>query len=776
MIKRIVMIWVFLVIFSQSGFGTTTSDPVDLSTIPLENVKEFLTADGRLDLEAAKRSGYEGALDFSGFAISFDPKTGEPLFLEKDKKSTLAEDDENWQDRPSPCGQGKGMNDVVRALTVYPADLIVGGTFTSAGCKPYPYLAGWNGTAWDSVTCGLQSGGLMEVRALTVYAGNLIVGGNFTAVGCWPGVPANCIAQWNGSNWSALGSGMSGGMPVTVVYALTVYGGQLIAGGNFHMAGGATANCIARWNGSSWSNLAQGMSAFFYLPMVFALEVYGSDLIAGGMFDTAGTARTNHIARWNGSTWLTMGSGMNNSVTALEVWGADLYAGGGFTQAGGTSANYIARWNGTTWSALGSGMSGGWITEVSALTVYGGELIAGGVFTHAGPVSVNHIARWNGGSWNSLGAGMFGTNYPGVYALIVYNNDLIAGGSFTYAGMNQANYIARWDGSSWSRVGYMCGDSNGDGVINSADIVHLVNYLFAGGPAPVPIESGDANADGVVDGADVVYLINYLFAGGPPPGGGKAAASGGDESELHKDAIPAQVEFSSPTISNDGILNVPVVGKFDVDLAAVQLEIKYNPEKISLLEPVLTPRTEALTIYYSSNQGIQKIDSLRSLQVGILDISGEHYVLAGIGALVSLRMKGSDWSSLEITKAILVDRDAQKIPVNLISEMKKSEKDFATGKIAVPQEFSLSQNYPNPFNPETEISYALPRDCQVKLTIYNIAGQKVRTLVDEHQVAGHKTIYWNGKDDKGNEVASGIYLYRIKAGNFSQSRKMMLVK
>jgi hypothetical protein len=61
------------------------------------------------------------------------------------------------------------------------------------------------------------------------------------------------------------------------------------------------------------------------------------------------------------------------------------------------------------------------------------------------------------------------------------------------------------------------GDANGDGVISSADVVYLINYLFIGGPAPQPLAAGDANCDGVVSSADVVYLINYLFIGGPPP-------------------------------------------------------------------------------------------------------------------------------------------------------------------------------------------------------------------------------------------------------------------
>jgi hypothetical protein len=94
----------------------------------------------------------------------------------------------------------------------------------------------------------------------------------------------------------------------------------------------------------------------------------------------------------------------------------------------------------------------------------------------------------------------------------------------------------------------------------------------------------------------------------------------------------------------------------------------------------------------------------------------------------------------------------------------------------IPKEFTLFPNYPNPFNPQTVIQYALPHDCEVQITIYNILGQKVRTLVNENQKAGYQRVEWNSKNDKGEEVASGIYFFRIKAGEFSDVRKMVLLK
>ncbi len=102
----------------------------------------------------------------------------------------------------------------------------------------------------------------------------------------------------------------------------------------------------------------------------------------------------------------------------------------------------------------------------------------------------------------------------------------------------------------------------------------------------------------------------------------------------------------------------------------------------------------------------------------------------------------------------------------------------ATGKhiTGIPKTYQLFQNYPNPFNPETQIRYDLPVSGQVKLTIYNILGQKVKVLVDEIQDAGHKSVFWDGRDDGGREVASGIYFYKIKAQNYLKTKKMILLK
>jgi hypothetical protein len=94
----------------------------------------------------------------------------------------------------------------------------------------------------------------------------------------------------------------------------------------------------------------------------------------------------------------------------------------------------------------------------------------------------------------------------------------------------------------------------------------------------------------------------------------------------------------------------------------------------------------------------------------------------------------------------------------------------------IPDSYALSQNRPNPFNPSTTIQYALPHSGEVRLVIYNVLGQEIRTLVNGLQQAGYYTMTWDGRDNAGRVAGSGVYLYRITAGAFQQTRRMTLLK
>lgn len=105
-----------------------------------------------------------------------------------------------------------------------------------------------------------------------------------------------------------------------------------------------------------------------------------------------------------------------------------------------------------------------------------------------------------------------------------------------------------------------------------------------------------------------------------------------------------------------------------------------------------------------------------------------------------------------------------------------SGSDADNGDPAIPSINSMSQNYPNPFNPTTTIKYSLAKSGQVSISVFNILGQKVKSLVNESRPAGENTTVWDGKDSSGSEVASGVYFYRIHSESLDETRKMILMR
>jgi hypothetical protein len=429
---------------------------------------------------------------------------------------------------------GSGTNDRILSLSPYDegsgAALYAGGWFTNAGGVPASRVAKWNGLSWSAAGAGVSDPTFAQVNALAVFDDGggveLYAGGHFTQAG---GLAARNVARWNGTSWSALAQGTDND-----VWDLTVFddggGDALYAGGQFTTAGAITANRIARWNGTSWSALGSGIGGV--APFVYALAAYddgsGPALYTGGAFETAGGVAGNNLARWSGTSWSPLGSGMNDGVECVAIYddgsGPALYAGGYFTVAGGLPAGCIAKWNGSSWSPLAGGVADQQFNFpfIKSLAVFddgsGPALYAGGNFTHAGGLAIKNLARWNGTSWSGVGGGTDKT----VSALLVHDDGrgpaLYAGGRFDQAGGIPA-WVAKWSGLSWSAVGSPFGLSE--------EILDLTIFDDGSGPAlvaamgsPGPFGSlgGVAKWDGVswsLLGAEMNGFVFDLATFGP---------------------------------------------------------------------------------------------------------------------------------------------------------------------------------------------------------------------------------------------------------------------
>jgi hypothetical protein len=350
--------------------------------------------------------------------------------------------------------------------------IYVGGNIISAGGIPVNNLAMWNGTTWLDIGGGVThtNPSWQKVYALAVDVNdNLYVGGVFDHAGS---VPANSLAKWTGSAWETIGGGTNGS--VMVIKAVS---GGIYVGGYFSQVGSIAANNIAYrdFQTSSWVTLGSGVDDAVY---AIEFEPISNSWFVGGDFFNAGGVSAYGIARYiGGGVWEAVGGGLLNQggsvYTLLRVardgGGYDLYVGGSFSQVGATvDAHNIARWDGSTWYALNYGTSG----EVKAMVITAsGDLIVAGDFSSVGPnpgLAVNNIAKWNAGTWSVLGDGLGTESYDEVNAVLLSETEVIAGGDFDLTGSQVVNNLAKWNGS-WLSI------DGGLGVNN------VVNILLADG-------------------------------------------------------------------------------------------------------------------------------------------------------------------------------------------------------------------------------------------------------------------------------------------------------
>ena len=416
---------------------------------------------------------------------------------------------------------GSGMNGPVVALIGRPnGELIAGGQFASAGGVPGTrFIARWNGTSWSSLGAGTNS----EVYGLTTLVnGDVIAGGIFTAAG---GVAASRLAKWNGASWSALGSGVN-----DVVFILrTLPNGDVIAGGRFSLAGGVPANCIARWDGSAWSSFSTGLVGFGSYTQVGALQVLpNGDIVAAGYFNTAGGLPANNIARWDGTAWSPLANGVYDYAYDIGMMpNGDLIVGGDRS---------LSRWDGRSWSmsgtSLGSGTYSGGGSVYAFTSLPNGEVAVCGDFVSIGGLGTVSIAKWGGQSWSALGLGM---NYSVRTLAPRPNGDLVAGGGFTIAGGGAVRFIAQRTGSTWLPVGLGVGSTGNESVrsistLPNGDLIVLGSFATAGGVAAANIArwngvawfplgsgiSGSLVTQCTLPNGDIIAGGYFATAGGAP--------------------------------------------------------------------------------------------------------------------------------------------------------------------------------------------------------------------------------------------------------------------
>ena len=495
-----------------------------------------------------------------------------------------------------------------------------------------------------------------------------------------------------------------------------------------------------KWNGSTWDMTDVGSVGNSMTGVSIGdgnndgeLEVYGAN-------------QDQHIYqfKWNGSGWdkTDIGAGTDimrgvcvgdgNNDGEFEVYGAcrDHHM-------------YQFKWNGSTWDMTDVGSIG--FNMFSAAVGDGnndGELEVYGTNDNGHMYQF----KWNGSTWDMTDMGNSGANDMQRVAVGDGNND----GEFEVYGTNQDHhmYQFKWNGSTWDMtdvgsggnvmVGVYVGDGNNDGALE----VYGANYdnhmyqfkwdgttwdttdVGSGGNYMYGAAVGDGNSDGILE----VYSANY------------------DNHIYQFESTPcfdialsdSSYDFGDVLVGDslDWIFRIYSIG-------ADTLKVDSIINNLSVYQ----------TVSPSFSQSIAPDDSMD----------------------VTVRFKPDLVNIYEDTLSIFSNDPGDTIVYVYLSGngiQTGIQEDFTK----IPGAFFISQNYPNPFIDATGIKFGLSKDADVKITVYNLIGQEVMILVNERKKGGYYQITWDGKDRLGNKLATGVYFYRLEAGDYKSTKKFVILR
>jgi len=298
-------------------------------------------------------------------------------------------------------------------------------------------------------------------------------------------------------------------------------------------------------------------------------------------------------------------------------------------------------------------------------------------------------------------------------------------------------------------------DLNGDGAVSVLDIILLVRQIIGKSTPPsngtASFFTADANNDGILNILDVVNVVNRILGISPK-----------QLSVVTSD--PVRISLDMGSRNESGIRLMPITVQTDQPLAALHLSISYNATGMNGGTPYLAGLIDHMVMM------VHREDDVLEVVIYSLDGSaipaGKHTI-----AFLPVYLDHDIFRQMEIhiSRVTAVDRIARSVPVEIITTSTLVQDD--------PHSFALAPNRPNPFNPATQISYEVPVKTHITITIYNLLGQEIATLVEAMHIPGLYSAVWSGKNQHGHQVASGIYLYRMNTETgFTTTKRMTLLR
>jgi hypothetical protein len=325
------------------------------------------------------------------------------------------------------------------------------------------------------------------------------------------------------------------------------------------------------------------------------------------------------------------------------------------------------------------------------------------------------------------------------------------------------------------------GDVTRDFDVDVSDVNLTVDIIFQSAARRITrLDSLTANTTGDssnINVIDVVDIVNISLQG-------LLASTGSPAASIADSATIGELRLGAAELTAGTPARLPLAISVAERVTALQFKFRYDNRALVLGEPILSPAAEPMALAAAREKD--------QLAILIYSTSG-HSLPAGQRELLQLPLRAiaGDFpaAGLQIESVLVLGEGGRVLALRIINEAENL-------KAALPNKFALRQNYPNPFlsgtkspaqgggNSETEIVYALPRAAQARLSIYDLNGREIAVLVDEWQTAGNKKVRWDGRDQRGERVASGLYFYRLQvsdparggAHDFVATRKLIIAK
>lgn len=638
----------------------------------------------------------------------------------------------------------------------------VKGSTLIAGTSKGVYHSSNGGAVWQLVSAGLLNN---DVYCLCV-----------SEVNEFAGTMDGIYISSNNISWFPVNSGI-----ISTLIGSLVYSNHKITAGLW--LGGLASSYN---NGNSWSRSNNGLTD----DSIRVLIVKGNIMYAGTSY--IGVFKSTN----NGASWFTVNNGITGGVSALASSGDNIYS-----NAGGSV--YVTSNGGNNWASANNGLEGTLVISLAAKNNY----VFAGTFQNGVFISTNFGASWNGTNGStpnfiisllikdnlvfagSINYGLFASSNNGI-TWVQRNNGITAlntysilkFGSFVFAGTDSGVFSSSNDGLQWNNIGQglkstvinqlitngiqLFAGTNNQGVWEKP-LSEIIPYYTVSGTVKYsnnnqPVSAGKVKALYYDESTDNIIVIDSAIIGQ----GGYYSLQHVPQEKVFIMAYPndeldfVPTYYPSTTDWHDAVILEPAGNLENINISVFKINNLSNAFSISgtIYKSANNSYTISDAVIYTKANGVFKSFGVSSAE-GLYtngNLSPDNYTL-------SCNRIGYN----NFDKTVIITSSNQVCDFYLVSHLIGTD----PGSTNLPKEFNLYQNYPNPFNPETNIKFDIPADIHVKLIVYDILGREIKVLVNEVMQAGNHNIKLNASN-----LSSGIYFYKIEAGDYISSKKMVVLK